>query len=250
VGRDSDPENGDYGLPKVEIVVPDDARELERDVVAYHREVRQRRRKERWRRMGIPLFLRYGIAAPFIASAVLIALISGVLMTVIAPRQTSRSLPSTAPVAPKGAAGQIGGPLPNVSLSINGTHALIPEKIHTGIIAIVPAHCGCDQLIKQLAGEATGEQVPVYLVSDQQSAKDVHDLYWKAAKGTASTVSDPSDVLATTYHASGLTAILVHRDGVVGKVLRDLKSHTDLDLAPDLRQLSQPGAGNVIAVPS
>jgi hypothetical protein len=250
VGRDSDPESDDYGLPRVEIVVPDDARELERDVVAYHREVRQHRRKERWRRLGIPLFIRYGVAAPFIASAVLIALISGVLMTVIAPRQTSRSLPSTAPSAPKAAPGQIGGPLPNVSLSVNGTPTLLTKKIHPGVIAIVPQHCACDQLVKQLAGEATGEQVPVYLVGDGASAKDVHNMYWKAAKGTASTVSDPSDVLATTYHAAGFTAVLVHSDGVVGEVLKNLNPHANLDLAPQLRELSRPGAGAVVVTPS
>lgn len=252
VGRDSDPDSDDYGLPKVEIVVPDDARELERDVVAYRREIRQRRRKERWRRLGIPFFVRYGVAAPFIASAVLIALISGVLMTVISPRQPSKSLPSPTSVppkvsAPKAAPGEIGGPLPSVWLSIEGSRTLISKKIHPGIVAIVPQHCGCDKLINQLAGEATGEQVPVYLVSDRRSSKDVHDMYWKAAKGTASIVSDPSDILAMTYHAAGLTVIFVHRDGIVGKVLPDLNPHSNLDFAPYLKDLNRPGAGAATA---
>ncbi|WP_262402492.1 hypothetical protein [Actinomadura sp. CNU-125] len=37
---DGDPDPDDYGLPRVDIVVPDDARELDRDVVAYRREER------------------------------------------------------------------------------------------------------------------------------------------------------------------------------------------------------------------
>ena len=35
----------DYGLPPVDIEIPDDARELARDVQAYHRELRSRRRR-------------------------------------------------------------------------------------------------------------------------------------------------------------------------------------------------------------
>ena len=43
----SEPGRDDGNLPPVNIVVPDDARELDRDVLAYHRELRARRRRQR-----------------------------------------------------------------------------------------------------------------------------------------------------------------------------------------------------------
>ena len=41
----SDPDRDDFGLPPVDIVIPDDARELDRDVQAYQRELRALRRR-------------------------------------------------------------------------------------------------------------------------------------------------------------------------------------------------------------
>lgn len=93
-----DPEPDDYGLPRIDVVVPDDARELERDVVAYRREERRRRRRERTRRLARP-FTRFGVAIPIIAGALLVALLSGVLMTAFGPRPAPR--PTGAQLAPR-----------------------------------------------------------------------------------------------------------------------------------------------------
>ncbi|MFD0540170.1 hypothetical protein ACFQY7_46675 [Actinomadura luteofluorescens] len=107
-----DPEPDDYGLPRVDVVVPDDARELERDVAAYHRERRRRRRRARARRLYRPL-TRFGVAVPIIAGALLVALLSGVLMTAFGPRPAPR--PTTAQLAPRPTAspGRVGGLLPD-----------------------------------------------------------------------------------------------------------------------------------------
>ena len=43
----SEPGRDDGSLPPVNIVIPDDARELDRDVLAYHREMRALRRRQR-----------------------------------------------------------------------------------------------------------------------------------------------------------------------------------------------------------
>ena len=42
----SDPGRDDGNLPPVNVVIPDDARELDRDVLAYRRELRARRRRQ------------------------------------------------------------------------------------------------------------------------------------------------------------------------------------------------------------
>ena len=44
-----DPGRDDYGLPPIDVVIPDDARELDRDVQAYQRELRAQRRRQRAR---------------------------------------------------------------------------------------------------------------------------------------------------------------------------------------------------------
>jgi hypothetical protein len=65
----------DYGLPPVDIEIPDDARELYRDVQAYHRELRALRRHQRSIRWRAP-FRRSGIAVPLLAGCLIVALVA------------------------------------------------------------------------------------------------------------------------------------------------------------------------------
>src|ERR1700753_1719923 len=53
----SQPGRDDGNLPPVNVVIPDDARELDRDVLAYQREMRSRRRRDRLTRLFRPLRL-------------------------------------------------------------------------------------------------------------------------------------------------------------------------------------------------
>lgn len=76
-----EPERDDFGLPPVDIEVPDDARELDRDVQAYRREQRALRRRQRRMRLGAPL-TRDGVVLPLLASCLVLALIAGTLLTV------------------------------------------------------------------------------------------------------------------------------------------------------------------------
>ena len=50
----SEPGRDDGSLPPVNIVIPDDARELDRDVLAYRREMRAKRRRQRLLRLFRP----------------------------------------------------------------------------------------------------------------------------------------------------------------------------------------------------
>src|SRR5215469_14719820 len=65
----------DYGLPPVDIEIPDDARELYRDIQAYHRELRALRRHERSMRWRAP-FRRSGVALPLLAGCLIAALVA------------------------------------------------------------------------------------------------------------------------------------------------------------------------------
>lgn len=235
-------DHDDYGLPKVDVVVPDDARELDRDVIAYRRELRQQRRRERWQRIGRP-FTRYGIAAPFIASAVLIALISGVLMTVISPvrargrsrchrRGRSACVPATsAAVCPLGNVIYRHKPVP------------VTELINVaGVVLVVPRECGCDAVVQGIIRQAGDQRLQVWLIADDRSGKDddadVARLAASAPPGSALLADDPDRVLSSTYRATGLTAVLVRTDRIVRKILKNLQ--TGRDITADLRPLQTP----------
>jgi hypothetical protein len=95
VNLGGDPERDDFGLPPVDIEIPDDARELDRDVQAYHRELRAQRRRMRARRLHGPL-TRDGMVLPLLAGCLVLALISGTLLTLFSAGQADMPrLPGT-----------------------------------------------------------------------------------------------------------------------------------------------------------
>jgi cytoskeletal protein RodZ len=67
--------------PPLDIQIPDDARELDRDVLAYHRELRARRRRSRMRRLVAP-FARQGTVMPLLASILAVCLVAGAMLSV------------------------------------------------------------------------------------------------------------------------------------------------------------------------
>ena len=67
--------------PPLDVQIPDDARELERDVLAYHRELRARRRRHRVRRLTAPL-RGPGTVMPLLASILAVCLVAGAMLSV------------------------------------------------------------------------------------------------------------------------------------------------------------------------
>jgi hypothetical protein len=249
VGRNGDPHGDDYGLPHIDIVVPDDARELDRDVVAYRREQRQRRRRARWRRVFRP-FTRYGLAAPIIAAAVLIAVVSGTLLTVLGPHSVPRPAGTPAAPRPSARAGQIGGPLPAARITVDGEPAALTDQ-RPAVIILVPPDCRCDVVVSTLARQATARRIGVYLVAgpaagdhglqpgsgtgagngtatprpparpspSARATAGAGELRALAKKSAARVIADDAGTLVSTYRPNGLTAVFVHTDGVVRAVL-------------------------------
>ncbi|MBV9449802.1 MAG: hypothetical protein JO345_28315 [Streptosporangiaceae bacterium] len=88
--------------PPLDVQIPDDARELERDVLAYRREVRAARRKRRLRRI---MPSQAGIM-PLIASILAVCLVAGMMLSVftISPADTpARPHPSVTASTPSAA---------------------------------------------------------------------------------------------------------------------------------------------------
>ena len=95
--------------------------------------------------------------------------------------------------------------------------------------------------MSSVAAQADRQRLQVCLVADGRTGKDADDvraLAGEAAHGLAAVAEDPDRVLATTYSATGLTAVLVRTDRIVRKVLRSLQPGRDL--AADLRALETP----------
>jgi hypothetical protein len=67
--------------PPLDIQIPDDARELDRDVLAYHRELRARRRRRRLRKLTAP-FAGQGTVMPLLASILAVCLVAGAMLSV------------------------------------------------------------------------------------------------------------------------------------------------------------------------
>ena len=67
--------------PPLDVQIPDDARELDRDVIAYHRELRARRRRRRLRRLTAP-FSGQGTVMPLLASILAVCLVAGAMLSV------------------------------------------------------------------------------------------------------------------------------------------------------------------------
>jgi hypothetical protein len=83
----------------LDIQIPDDARELDRDVLAYHRELRARRRRSRLRRLAGPLAGR-GTIMPLLASILAVCLVAGAMLSVATFSPATAPAERTHPPAP------------------------------------------------------------------------------------------------------------------------------------------------------
>jgi hypothetical protein len=240
VNPGSDPDRDEFGLPPVDVVIPDDARELDRDVQAYLRELRALRRRERVSRLRGPL-ARDGMVLPLLAGCLILALVTSTLLIMFAADQTGMpELPShgaTTASAPKHptsqpAAGKIGGPLPSGQLVVAGKSVPLHSVTASmaAVLALVPENCGCAATLRQIGARADQAHVAVYLVgtADLQQVSQLAD---QAGQRSARVAEDASDVLGTAYGHSGVTAILVRSDGIVISVVGSLAQPANLKQA-------------------
>ncbi len=86
--------------PPLDIQIPDDARELDREVLAYHRELRAKRRRDRLRRLAGPLAGR-PTAMPLLASILAVCLVAGAMLSVatFSPATVPGEQPTRPPAA-------------------------------------------------------------------------------------------------------------------------------------------------------
>ncbi len=225
MSRGGEPERDDYGLPPVDIQIPDDARELDRDVQAYHRELRALRRQRLLRRLGGPI-ARDGMVLPLLASCLALTLLAGTLLTMFTTRRAdapvTQSQTPTTPQSASPSVGQIGGRLPASTVQLDG-RALELSTVRTAVLALVPAGCHCAAAARQVSRQAAAANVAVYLIAVGRSVSEVRAMAPKPSKtATILVASDTHGVLTGAYHPSGLTVVLVDQVGSVRSVRKNL----------------------------
>jgi len=243
----SGPGRDDGGLPPVNIVIPDDARELDRDVLAYRRELRATRRRQRIMRLFGPL-RRRGISGqaailPLIATCVALSMLAGAMLSVMtitpakaptlskpqgAASATPSALASTPPVLTE---------LPAGDVTINNG-AVPVRNLVSSALALIPAGCDCGPALASLADQATAAQVSLYFVASGSAMPQLAGLTSQYGQGAALAAYDTANVLGSAYHPAGLTVLLVYSDATAA-VRTNLPA--GFQLTSELRELSNPG---------
>jgi hypothetical protein len=245
VNQGGEPGHDDDGLPRVDIEIPDDARELYRDVQAYHRELRALRRHQRGFRLRAPLrapLRRGGFILPLVAGCLVLVLMSGVALTLYsadplfsgAPRSVASgsagapagSASAGPTLSEPGSAGNSSGTataapsqpastrLPGKAISVAGQPVAL-RTITSAALAIIPANCECATAVQHLLALARQAMVTIYLVGPPDSQADLVRLIGTPAPRKTLVATDVGNVLGSAYPAAGLTVLLVDSHGVV-----------------------------------
>jgi hypothetical protein len=229
----SEPGRDDGSLPPANIEIPDDARDLARDVIAYHRELRAKRRRERMTRVLRPFtragLFRHGRIFPLIAACVALSLIIGTMLSVWtvrpAPGPTTRATPPAVTTLPQDTV-KVGGGLVPVS------------RLAGSVLVLIPPTCGCGAVLSGISRQAASARVAVYFVyaaGNAQGAAQTAALTTDYGDHVAQTVYDVNELLFLDYAApASPVALVVARDGTVD-VHRTFPP--GFDLSPALRSL-------------
>jgi hypothetical protein len=238
VNPGGEPERDDTGLPPVDIEVPDDARELDRDVQAYYREQRARRRQQRSRRFHLVL-ARDSMVVPLLICCLVFALVSGTLLTLFTATSIDQNLPgahrtagqlppSKRPTSPALAPAVTAAPsLASTPVTVGRTrHAL--GSLRPAVLLVVAADCQlCTEAVRHLTAYATAVGATTYLLYTVSTEARARELLADIGPGLRP-AADTTGSLDTSYGHAGLTAIMVTRAGSVSYE-NDLQGQADLE---------------------
>ena len=236
----SEPGRDDGSLPPVNIVIPDDARELDRDVLAYRRELRVQRRRQRLMRLFRPFARRelggHAAILPLVATCVALSMLAGAMLSVVTISPASAPTLSRPPVASSAPADLTS--LPAGTVQLDG-RAVPVRSLVSSALALVSADCGCGPALRRLARQAAAAHVGLYFVGSGAAIPQLATLTAQYGGGAAAAVYDTGNVLGTRYHPAGVTVLLVYSDATA-RIRRNLPPA--FQLGPALQELAFPGA--------
>ncbi|MDQ6649925.1 MAG: hypothetical protein M3Z02_07410 [Actinomycetota bacterium] len=226
-GRREHPSTDPYAdLPAVDVVVPDDAREL----AAEAEQVRAERRLAGGTggsRSWFPGGRGPGVSGVLVAAVLVVCAVCVSLLTLIGTSRSQRPLP--APLRATGTApiGSEGGLLADVVLR-SGDQPLPARALRPEVVVLVPTGCRCPDVLESLIRQGLEFGLPVLLVAGPDGARDLGEQT-RALHVLSYVAVDPAGELARVYAASGVTVLAVTDDGVVSHLVRDVRADQRLE---------------------
>jgi hypothetical protein len=237
----SEPGRDDSNLPPLNVVIPDDARELERDVIAYRREMRAQRRRRRLAWFVRPFSKSGGPAAivPLIAACLALSLVGGALLSVVTMSPASAPTIGSSSAQPSVSVSLT--KLPAASLEEPGGGPAAVRSLGPAAVALVPAHCGCGPSLRRLAEQALLANVAVYFAGmGQEGIAQVSELVQQYGDGYAVAMTDLGGVLSSAYHPARLTVLLIYKSGAAEVTTSSLSGSFQLGQALSELTLAGP----------
>lgn len=217
------PQDGsDDDLPPLDVDVPDDARELDPDLLALRRERRSAARQQRVLRVfRTRRYQQYGVSGPALFVALAVVALFGTLFAVLGPTRSDRARPEPLAVGDRDLIA------PATLLTSRGRR-VESTTIRPAVLALVRPDCRCDEALADVAGEARTYGLDLVLVVDRARDRPA------AAPPFTITLEQLEGDLFDTYRASGLTLVLLAADGTVREVVHDVRPGQSLgaDLQP------------------
>jgi hypothetical protein len=222
---DGGPVGGGDPFSLAGLVVPDDARELDADFRALHRERRAQARRERLRRLLLTRrWRRYGISGPIVVGVLLLVAAFASLMLLFQPRRpAARPVPLATGLR---ATGQEGGLLPDVAVRRADGQTVPLRDYRPAVVMLEPRFCdNCDSLVHTYGQAALRHHLSFVLVGADLPAAPA-DL----TDASVVRASEPTGQLARIYQlARRPVALLVRSDGVVNRQLSQEPTASGLD---------------------
>jgi hypothetical protein len=215
VNSSGGPDRDDTGLPRVDVQIPDDARELDRDVQAYRRELRAERRRKRSRRLHLTL-ARDGMVMPLLICCLVFALITGTLLTLFTA--TSIDQPGLSGAGKPGTSLPVRMPAPGLleTAYVGVAGKPVPlVSLGPAILLVVPAHCGCYPIVTEVASLATNAGDHIFLVAAPADLAGATRLVSELGHGLQPVTDVSGELAGSEYPHTGLTAIAVTSAGTV-----------------------------------
>jgi hypothetical protein len=169
----------------------------------------------------------------------------GSSLTIFAPSVGSTAA-LDAPIAtnPPADVWSIGGLLPDTELTVDGLQVSL-RSARPALIVLVPTSCqGCGETLRSLLMQGREYGLRLVLAGPAGQSGVLEHLNQVELGGSGLVAIDVGRVLTPTYLPVGVTALLVHEDGVLGAVVRDISATQRLE--PALAQLARPGAPSAV----
>jgi len=249
-GRHDDLDAGE--LEGLALLVPDDPRSLDADRLAYLKELRARRAAGHGGRGGRGWLQQLGgghrgwlrRAVPVLVLVLATVAVAGSSLTIFGTTGTARgTVPAPLATNPPGPVGSVGGLLPDSTVTVGGVPAAL-RSARPALIVLVPTSCaGCGDILRSLLAQGREYGLTLVLAGPPGQSAQLTNLNAAELADSGLVAVDTSNALTPAYLPSGVTAVLVHMDGVVGAVIRDIGSgQGTARLEPALAQLGLPGA--------